>query len=119
MDHVIGVGKNARLTERIGWELADTRAEADRHGRPARRFAEFPHATRTNWSRRRRVVAKAEHLPGKANPRFVVTSLPVDMFSACAVYGMVDRHGPESAARPQTRQSHHYVHCTSHQVNWR
>ena len=29
-----------------------------------------------NWSRRQRVVAKAEWIPGKENPRYVVTSLP-------------------------------------------
>ena len=36
--------------------------------------------TRDSWSRRRRVIAKAEWMPGRgdkgANPRFVVTSLP-------------------------------------------
>jgi len=31
--------------------------------------------TRDSWSRRRRVVAKAEHTRGEGNPRFVVTSL--------------------------------------------
>ena len=31
--------------------------------------------TRKTWSRRRRVVGKAEWLPAGANPRFVVTSL--------------------------------------------
>ena len=30
--------------------------------------------TLDSWSRARRVVAKAEHLPKGANPRFVVTS---------------------------------------------
>ena len=31
-------------------------------------------------------MAKAEHLADKANPRFVVTSLPADTFSAPTVY---------------------------------
>ena len=31
-------------------------------------------------------MGKAEHLPGKANPRFVVTSLGVDVWSAPALY---------------------------------
>ena len=34
------------------------------------------------------MIAKAEHLPGKANPRFVVTSLP-GIFSARTVYERV------------------------------
>ena len=68
MDYVIGLAKNSRLVERIGWELADARAEAKRRGRPARRFAEFPYATLTSWSCQRRVVAKAEHLPRQGQP---------------------------------------------------
>ena len=88
VDYVIGLAKNSRLVERIGWNLADAQAEAQRRGRPARRFAEFPYATLTSWSCQRRVVAKAEHLPGKANPRFVVTSLP-DTLSARTVYERV------------------------------
>ena len=88
VDYVIGLARNSRLVEKIGWELADAQAEAKRRGRPARRFKEFLYATLTSWSRKRRVVAKAEHLPGKANPRFVVTSLP-DTFSARTVYERV------------------------------
>ena len=86
VDYVIGLAKNSRLVERIGWELADAAAEAERKGRPARRFAEFPYATLTSWSCQRRVIAKAEHLTDKSNPRFVVTSLPADTFSARTVY---------------------------------
>jgi len=88
VDYVIGLARNSRLVEKIGWELADAEAAAARRGRPARRFTEFPYATRTSWSRKRRVIAKAEHLPGKANPRFVVTSLPQTL-SARIVYERV------------------------------
>ena len=63
VDYVIGLARNSRLVEKIGWELADAQAEAKRRGRPARRFKEFLYATLTSWSRKRRVVAKAEHLP--------------------------------------------------------
>ena len=42
VDYVIGLARNSRLVEKIGWELADAQAEAKRRGRPARRFAEFP-----------------------------------------------------------------------------
>ena len=87
VDYVIGLARNSRLVEKIGCELAD--AHAVRHGRPARRFAEFLCATLTSGSRRRRVVAKAQHLLGKANPRFVATSLPADTFSARTVYERV------------------------------
>jgi hypothetical protein len=41
-------------------------------------FGEFDYAART-WDRPRRVIAKAEHLPGdKTNPRYLVTNLPGD-----------------------------------------
>ncbi len=102
VDYVIGLARNSRLVETIGWELADAQAEAKRRGRPARRFAEFPYATLTSWSRKRRVVAKAEHLPGKSNPRFVVTSLP-DTFSARTVYERVycPRGNMENAIKEQ------------------
>ena len=56
-------------------ELAAARAAAEKTGRPARRFKDFQWSTLDTWSRRRRVVAKAEWTKGEANPRFVVTSL--------------------------------------------
>jgi hypothetical protein len=42
--------------------------------------------TRDSWSRRRRVVAKAEWTQGEANPRFVVTSLPATRCLARQLY---------------------------------
>ncbi len=88
VDYCIGLARNSRLVERIGSELAEAQAQARWPGRPARRFAEFFYTTRTSWSRTRRVVAKAEHLIGKANPRFVVTLLPPAM-RARSVYTRV------------------------------
>ena len=76
VDYVIGVARNARLARRIAPELLAARVESQGRRRPVRTYEEFAHSTRRSWSRSRRVIAKAEHLPGKANPRFVVTSLP-------------------------------------------
>ena len=45
--------------------------------------------TRRTWSRRRRVVAKAEWTQGEANPRFVVTSLGRDECKAKYLYEKV------------------------------
>lgn len=42
---------------------------------PGTPFKDFQWSTLDTWSRRRRVVAKAEWTTGEANPRFVVTSL--------------------------------------------
>src|SRR5206468_9369443 len=38
------------------------------------------------WDQQRRVVAKAEHIDGKENPRFVVTSLAAEQWAAQALY---------------------------------
>ena len=79
VDYLFGLARNPRLVERIHIELASAEQDAEASERAARRFAEFRWTTRESWSRRRRVVAKAEWMPGRgargANPRFVVTSL--------------------------------------------
>ena len=74
--YVLGLARNDRLRRRIAPELLAAKVVSEGRGRPARLYTEFAHATRTSWSRARRVVAKCEHIPGKSNPRFVVTSLP-------------------------------------------
>src|SRR5271166_2873882 len=73
--YVFGLARNARLVEEIGVELRQAEAEAVETGKPARRFKGFQYATLKSWSRRRRVIAKAEWTRGEANPRFIVTSL--------------------------------------------
>jgi Transposase DDE domain group 1 len=75
VDYVFGLARNARLVEAIAVELAEAEAEASATGKPARRFKDFRYATLDSWSRRRRVIGKAEWTRGEANPRFVVTSL--------------------------------------------
>ncbi len=83
---VLGLAKNARLLPMIEDEQ---KAAAERHKaskKPEREFAELRYRTQKTWSCERRVVGKAEQLPGKANPRFVVTSLPVERFDARTVY---------------------------------
>lgn len=64
----------AFIGEALVWAQLRTadRDAADGH---ARVFHEFSYRTLDSWSRPRRVVGKAERLPGKDNPRFVVTSL--------------------------------------------
>jgi hypothetical protein len=74
VDFVLGLARNERLVANIDTELGRVVAKSRRSGRPERRFKSFMWMTRTTWSRRRRVVAKAEATQGEANPRFVVTS---------------------------------------------
>src|SRR5438309_331105 len=75
VDYVFGLARNARLVATIEQELAAAKAMAEKSGQPARRFKDFQWSTLGSWSRRRRVVAKAEWTQGEANPRFIVTSL--------------------------------------------
>jgi hypothetical protein len=86
VDFVFGLARNARLVDEIHVELANAEEEASRTGRPARRFKDFFYRTLDSWSRRRRVVAKAEWTGGEANPRFVVTSLRRQETPARALY---------------------------------
>src|SRR5205085_1892010 len=61
-------------------------------GKPPRRLRDFTWQTRDSWSRQRRIIAKAEWLPGatpgtgEANPRFVVTSLSREEHEARHLY---------------------------------
>ena len=75
VDFLFGLARNARLVEELASELAWAEHEASQTGKPARRFRDFRWSTLDSWSRRRRVVGKAEWTRGEANPRFVVTSL--------------------------------------------
>ncbi len=88
-DFLFGLAKNERLTAEIKTELNLAAAKSRRTGRPERRFKTFMWTTRHTWSRRRRVVAKAEWTQGEANPRFVVTSLRRDECTAKYLYEKV------------------------------
>jgi Transposase DDE domain group 1 len=86
IDFVFGLARNERLVGQIANELAAVEAESRERGAPARRFADVTWRTLDSWSRERRVVAKAEHLPKGSNPRFVVTSLGVAAIDARTLY---------------------------------
>ena len=86
VDYVFGLAKNARLIRALTRELRQARKESEQTGTPAGVFRDFTYRTRHSWSRRRRVIGKAEHLPAGSNPRFVVTSLPVAAMKARALY---------------------------------
>jgi hypothetical protein len=89
VDFVFGLQKNKRLIAVIEDDLARAEAKSRRTGQPERRFKSFMWTTRTTWSHRRRVVAKAEWTKGEANPRFVVTSLQRNAAKAEHLYERV------------------------------
>jgi Transposase DDE domain group 1 len=86
VDYLFGLARNVRLEAEIADELAEAAAESAASGQAARRFKDFMWTTRGSWSRRRRVVGKAEHTPKGSNPRFVVTSLGAQDHDARALY---------------------------------
>ena len=89
VDFVFGLARNPRLVEEIAVELIQAEDEAERTGQPARRYKDFRWSTLDSWSRRRRVIAKAEWTGGEANPRFIVTSLKPSEVAARHLYEQV------------------------------
>jgi hypothetical protein len=86
VDFVFGLARNARLAGEIFVDLAWAEEEAARTGKSARRFRDFLWSTLDSWSRRRRVIGKAEWTKGEPNPRFVVTSLRPAEIDARTLY---------------------------------
>ena len=84
--YIFGLARNKRLTKIVGAELMQAEQAWTNTGKPARIFKDFFYQTRKTWKRERRVVAKAEHIEGKSNPRFVVTSLSAEEFAAQPLY---------------------------------
>lgn len=88
--YVFGLARNQKLRRIIGAQMHEATALWEQTGRPARVFSEFSYQTKKTkkggWDRARRVVAKAEHIDGKENPRFVVTSLTSEAWPAQALY---------------------------------
>ena len=90
VDFVLGMARNQRLRKIIGAEMHAATQQWNETGKPARVFREFDYRTKKTkkggWDRERRVAAKAEHIDGKENPRFVVTSLKSEECTARALY---------------------------------
>jgi len=77
--YLLGLARNPVLERRsAAWAAQAEAASRLDPTQPHRVFGEFAYAAQT-WDRPRRVIAKAEHLPGdKTNPRYLVTNLPGD-----------------------------------------
>jgi len=86
VDYLFGLQRNKRLEVRIAGKLLAAEAASAATGKAARLFADFLWTTKESWSRRRRVVAKAEWTTGGPNPRFVVTSLKPAEYGARELY---------------------------------
>jgi hypothetical protein len=90
VDFVFGMARNQKLRKIIGAQMYQATEQWKQVGKPARVFTAFDYQTKKTkkggWDRARRVAAKAEHIDGKENPRFVVTSLTTEQWPAKALY---------------------------------
>jgi hypothetical protein len=90
--YVIGLPQNSRLRDRAAAAMSEARRRSQISGKAERVFTEFAYCTRDSWSCERRVIAKAEYLPGKdgepgkTNYRFIVTSRKRIAFEAREIY---------------------------------
>jgi hypothetical protein len=86
VDYVLGLAKNNVLISKVEKELEKAARDFKKTGRAVRFFKDFQYSTLDSWSRKRRVIGKAEHLEKGSNPRFVVTSLSADRLGAGYIY---------------------------------
>lgn len=86
VDFIFGLARNSRLEALIAEDLAAAESASREQKAAVRIYRELRYQTRDSWSRERRVVAKAEHIIDKANPRFVVTSIGMERCEARALY---------------------------------
>jgi hypothetical protein len=87
VEYVLGFARNSKLRQIIEPQMAEAQRQCQQTRETARVFTEFLYQTANgSWSRQRRVIAKAEHLEGKENPRFIVTSLATEAWPAQKLY---------------------------------
>jgi len=86
VDYIFGLARNPRLENKLEDALEEACLACRTSGEPARVFRDFVWSTKDTWSRRRRVIGKAEWTRLGSNPRFVVTSLKPGRWAAKALY---------------------------------
>ena len=87
VDYVLGLARNKALRDLIEEPIKQAREGFAKTGEATRMFSEFSYRTVSRtWSRWRRVVAKAEYIAGKENPRFIVTSLDPEQYQSRTLY---------------------------------
>ena len=89
VDYVFGLAQNPRLKQPIATAMEAVRQRRQASGKAEREFQELRYQTLDTWTRERRVVAKVEHLPRGENPRFIVTSVPVQECAGRRLYEVV------------------------------
>ena len=75
--YIVGLAKNTRLNGQAEIWMALAEAAYHHSGEKQRLFVDLRYGARS-WKERRRVIARLEHGPKGANPRYVVTNLEGD-----------------------------------------
>jgi hypothetical protein len=89
VDFLFGLAGDTRLYDRIASLSAEVCDAATTTGKAARGFTSFDWITKDSWTRRRRVVAKAEWRHGNRYHRFIVTTLPQGTSEQRALYEQI------------------------------
>jgi hypothetical protein len=87
--YVFSIARNTRLLKRLSKQLKKARKRYFEQKKPQRIFKDFTYRTLNSWSRRRRMIGKAEYLAKGANPRFVVTNLSREVIEAQSLYEQI------------------------------
>jgi hypothetical protein len=75
--YIVGIAKNPRLDALAAPWMEQARAGFEASSLKQRLFVDLSYAAKT-WDRERRVIARLEHGPKGANPRYIVTNLEGD-----------------------------------------
>ncbi len=84
--YITGMAGNTRLLKKIDPQMVEAEKLFVKSKAAERVFSRFPWKTQSSWSRNRDVIARVEHLPGKKNPRFIVTDIPAEEGDAQSLY---------------------------------
>ena len=111
--YLFGMARNSRLVGRIAAELKEAEREYRKTNLAQRLFKDFTYRTLNSWSRRRRVIGKAEYLGKGENPRFVVTNLGREEIAARELYEEVYCARGEMENRIKEQQLYLFADRTS------
>ena len=73
--YIVGLAKNTRVNDLAQPPIERAKKGFERTGEKQRLFGNLRYGAHT-WNRKRRVIARIEHGPPGANPRYVATNLP-------------------------------------------
>jgi len=113
VDYVFGIARNRRLVKKIEKELKKVKRKYLISEKPQRVYRNFMYRTLNSWSRKRRVVGKAEYLPKGENPRFIVTSLSKEEIEGKELYEKIYCARGDMENRIKEQQLHLFADRTS------